>query len=190
MLGAGGEVAVGKFPLTTINDSRLQIKQQGAQNGIGVEASGSTNHWDFYVTPGASSNFQLSYNGSFKGIFDNVTGVYTVASDRRLKKDIMLQPAVLSNLMQLQVYKYHYLDNQTLDRFSNGFMAQDVQKIFPDAVVESTMKDGEKRLGINYQYFTVLAIKSIQEQQQQIESMEEKVLKLEALVNQLLEKKQ
>ncbi len=73
--------------------------------------------------------------------------------------------------MQLQAYQYHYLDNQPTDRFSNGFMAQDVQKIFPDAVVENEMKDGEKRLGINYQYFTVLAIKGLQEQQKEMEQM-------------------
>ena len=68
-------------------------------------------------------------------------------------------------------------------------MAQDVQKIFADAVVENTMKDGEKRLGINYQYFTVLAIKGLQEQQQQIQSQEERIEKLEAMVKTLAEKK-
>ena len=64
-------------------------------------------------------------------------------------------------------------------------MAQDVQKIFPDAVVENELKNGEKRLGINYQYFTVLAIKGLQEQQQQIQSQEERIAKLEALVKTL-----
>ena len=61
-------------------------------------------------------------------------------------------------------------------------MAQDVQQLFPDAVVENSMKDGEKRLGINYQYFTVLAIKAVQEQQQQIQSLEQRLAKLEALI--------
>ncbi|HOZ80354.1 MAG TPA: tail fiber domain-containing protein, partial [Ferruginibacter sp.] len=84
-----------------------------------------------------------------------------------------------------QAYQYHYLDNHPTDRFSNGFMAQDVQKIFPDAVVENELKNGEKRLGINYQYFTVLAIKGLQEQQQQIQSQEERIAKLEALVKTL-----
>jgi len=60
--------------------------------------------------------------------------------------------------MQLQAYQYRYLDNKPTDNLSNGFMAQDVQKIFPDAVFETEIKNGEKRLGINYQYFTVLAI--------------------------------
>lgn len=191
-----GEAGIGKIPLTSSDDSRLQIKQKGAQNGIGVEASNSTNHWDFYVTTEGASNFNLYYNGAFKGLFDNVTGAYTAASDRRLKKDITLQQPVLNSVMQLQAYRYHYVDNKSTDRFSNGFMAQEVQKLFPDAVVENDMKNGEKRLGINYQYFTVLAIKGLQEQQQKIQLQddkiqlqEERIEKLEALVKTITEKK-
>lgn len=189
VLGVGGEAGIGKVPLITDNDSRLQIKQKGSQNGIGVEAENSTNHWDFYATSTAASNFNLYYNSVFKGAFNNVTGAYTAASDRRMKKDITPQQPVLNAIMQLQAFQYHYLDNKTTDNFSNGFMAQDVQKIFPDAVVENTMKDGETRLGINYQYFTVLAIKGLQEQQQQIQSQGERIAKLESLVKTLMEKK-
>jgi len=194
-LRAGGEVGIGKEPLITNDDSRLQIKQKDAQNGIGIESPTNNNHWDFYVTGGASSDFRLYYNGALKGTFDNISGAYTANSDRRLKKDITQQQPVLNNVMQLQAYQYHYLDNQPTDRFSNGFMAQEVQKIFPDAVVENTMKDGEKRLGINYQYFTVLAIKGLQEQQKIIETQtnnmqqqEERIAKLEAAVKALMPK--
>jgi cysteine-rich repeat protein len=201
-----GEVGIGKIPFTTSDDSRLQIKQKGVQNGIGIEAANSTNHWDFYATSDVSSYFNLYYNGALKGTFDHVTGAYTSSSDRRLKKDITQQQPVLNNVMQLQAYQYHYLDNQPTDRFSNGFMAQDVQKIFPDAVVENTMKNGETRLGINYQYFTVLAIKGLQEladqnaklaehvggqqkiietQTNNIQQQEERIAKLEAAIKTL-----
>jgi trimeric autotransporter adhesin len=165
-----GEVGIGKVPLTSDNDSRLQIKQKGFQNGLGVEGTNGTDHWDFYID-NAASNFNLFYNGIQKGAFDKTTGAYTANSDRRLKKDITPQAPVMNNLLQLQAYQYHYLDNQPTDRFSNGFMAQEVQKIFPDAVVENEMKDGQTRLGINYQYFTVLAIKGLQEQQKEMEEL-------------------
>ncbi len=184
-----GLVGVGKAPFASNNYSRLQVKQRGNQNGIGVEAYNSTNHWDFFTTSDDASNLSMYYNGAYRGAFDNVNGFYTAGSDRRLKKDITLYQPVLNNVMQLQAYQYHYLDNQPTDRFSNGFMAQDVQKLFPDAVVKNTMKDGQARLGINYQYFTVLAIKGLQEQQQQIQSQEERIAKLEALVKTLAEKK-
>jgi hypothetical protein len=163
---------IGKIPLTSSNDSRLQVKQQSNQNGIGIEAANTTNHWDFFATNGPAANLSLWYNGAFKGSFDNVLGTYTAASDRRMKKDITVYRPVLNNLMQLLAYQYHYLDNKGTDPLSTGFMAQDVQKLFPEAVSEMDMKNGEKLLGINYQYFTVVAIKGLQEQQEMIEELE------------------
>jgi len=189
MIVKSNQIGVGKIPLTSNNDSRFQVKQQGAQNGIGIEAANNTNHWDLWVGSSAASDLSLYYNGSSKGVFSNVNGAYVASSDRRLKKDIVPQTTVLNNLMQLQAYQYHYLDNKPADNLSNGFMAQDVQKIFPDAVFETDIKNGETRLGINYQYFTVLAIKGLQEQQQQMQSHEERIVKLEALVKTLAEKK-
>lgn len=179
---------VGKTPTFNSNYGKLQVKQTASLNAITMEASGNANHWDFSVPTVANADLLLFYNGVVKGAFSNTTGAYTTNSDRRLKKDITPLANVLDNVMQLQAYQYHYLDNQPTDRLSNGFMAQDVQKLFPDAVVENTMKNGETRLGINYQYFTVLAIKGLQEQQQQIQSQEERIAKLEAIIKTLAEK--
>lgn len=167
---SSGEVGINKQPLLTSNDSRLQVKQTGIQNGIGIEAAANTNHWDWFVTNTANSDLQLYYNGVLKGTYGNAGGVYT-PSDRRLKKDISLLPTFISQINKLDAYKYHYLDNNNADAFSYGFMAQDVQRLFPDAVKETEIKNGETRLGINYQYFTVLAIKGIQEQQKQIDDL-------------------
>lgn len=176
---------VGKTPTVSDNYGKLQVKQSGSLNAITMEAAGNTNHWDFSVPTVTNADLLLFYNGVAKGAFSNSTGAYTTNSDRRLKKDISPQADVLNHVMQLQAYRYHYIDNKPTDNFTNGFMAQEVQKLFPDAVVENDMKNGEKRLGINYQYFTVLAIKGLQEQQQQIQSQEERIAKLEALVKTL-----
>ncbi|MBL7702716.1 MAG: tail fiber domain-containing protein [Ferruginibacter sp.] len=178
---ASGEMGINKQPLTSSNDSRLQVKQTGVQNGIGIESSANTNHWDWYVTTAASSDLLLYYNGSLKGTYGNAGGVYT-PSDRRLKKDIALLGPALTNINKLEAYQYRYLDNSSADALSYGFMAQDIQKIFPDAVKETEMKDGEKRLGINYQYFTVLAIKGLQEQQKIIENLQSQIDEIKKLL--------
>ncbi len=178
-----GEVGINKTPLSTSNDSRLQVKQTGAQNGIGIEAAGTTNHWDFYVS--GTNLLTLYYNGVAKGNFDAVTGNYVATSDKRFKKDINELAIISKNLLLLKTFQYHYSDNQSYDPLSIGFMAQDVQKIFPDAVHEIDMKDGTKRLGINYQYFTVLAVKGWQEQQARIETLEERVNKLEKIIKEM-----
>lgn len=172
-----GEVGINKNPGITNNDSKLQVKQTGSQNAIGLEASGTTNHWDMYLN--TVNNLTLYYNGILKGTFDNANGGYIANSDRRLKKDISTLSTVNNLLMQLKAYQYHYLDNSNDDAFSYGFIAQEVEKLFPDAVRDLGMKDGTKKLGINYQYFIVLAIKGLQEQQQKIESLEQRIENLE-----------
>ncbi len=166
-----GEMGINKQPLTTTSDSRLQVKQRGSQNGIGIETAINTNHWDLYLDNNTAPDFNYFYNGSIRGYIQNATGNYIVLSDKRLKKDIKSLPVVLSGINSLRPYQYHYITNTDTDPLSIGFMAQDVQKLFPDAVSEKTTKDGEKRMGVNYQYFTVLAIKGLQEQQLQIETL-------------------
>jgi trimeric autotransporter adhesin len=193
VLGVDGQIGVGKVPDFN-NDSRFVIKQLGTRNGLGIEAAGSTNHWDYWVS--SSSNLILYYNGVNKGTYSSIDGAYIMASDRRLKKDIVAYEPVLNKLNKLQAFNYHYLDNTNTDPLSSGFMAQDVQKLFPQAVTNIEMKNGETRLGINYQYFTVAAIKGLQEQQEMlleqktiIESQEQRIARLEELVKMLVEKK-
>jgi hypothetical protein len=198
VLGVGGEVGVCKIPLTSDDDSRLVIKQKGIQKGLGIEDANSNNHWDFWVSTAATShNLYLYFNGSnLRGTFNSATGAYSQLSDRRLKKDITLYDPVLDKIAQLEAFSYHYVDNDSNAPLSTGFMAQDVQKLFPEAVSEMEMKNGEKMLGINYQYFTVAAIKGLQEQQQMIArqeernaAQEERIAKLEALIKTISEKK-
>jgi hypothetical protein len=51
-------------------------------------------------------------------------------------------------------------------------LAQDVQAIFPELVGENLSRNGEKRyLALNYAGFGVLAVKAIQEQQVEIETL-------------------
>jgi hypothetical protein len=156
----------------------------GGQNGLGIEAASTTDHWDFWVSS-ASNDLRLYFNGVQKGSFANANGAYTQVSDRRLKKDISPHAPVLEKISQLQAFTYHYLDNASDAPLSTGFMAQDVQKLFPEAVSTMEMKNGKKMLGINYQYFTVAAIKGLQEQQKSIIGQQEKIDQLEKLLDEI-----
>ncbi|MBK9487123.1 MAG: tail fiber domain-containing protein [Chitinophagaceae bacterium] len=183
-----GEMGINKQPGTTTSESRLQVKQRsaGANYGIGIETAINTNRWDIFLDNNTTPDYNFSYNGNLRGYIQNATGNYIVVSDKRFKKDISSFSNSLAKINQLETYQYHYLDNSTIDPFSIGFMAQDVQKLFPDAVSEKVMDDGKKRLGVNYQYFTVLAIKGLQEQQSNIDAQNKKI---EVLENQLAELK-
>ena len=77
-----------------------------------------------------------------------------------------------------------YIDaGSTTQSKTNGFIAQEVQSLFPEVVSE---KNGY--LGISYESMIPLAIKAIQEQQVIIDTQEERIAKLEALVQELIAK--
>jgi len=86
--------------------------------------------------------------------------------------------------MQLQVKKYHFLQNQASDKKHYGMIAQDVEKLFPEVV--SHPKDSSHHYyTMNYSAFGVLAIKAIQEQQKKITTLEDHVAKQQEIINDL-----
>ena len=85
-----------------------------------------------------------------------------------MKKDIKPFKNVLSGLTQLQAYTYHMKDAPDDSPLSFGFMAQEVEKQFPDMVVE---KNGYKSLC--YDHFAVLSVEAIKEQQEQINKQQD-----------------
>jgi hypothetical protein len=85
--------------------------------------------------------------------------------------------------MQLHAKTYHYVSSND-DRHYYGFLAQEVEKVFPEFVFNS---EGDIK-GIGYSNFSVIAIKAIQEQQVLIETLQKKNEELEKRIA-LLEKK-
>ena len=85
---------------------------------------------------------------------------------------------MLENVSKLEVFKYHYKDQNATAPKSIGFLAQEVQQLFPDAVKQNE----EGFLGINYDYFSVLAIKAIQEQQKTIKNQAREIENLKIAI--------
>ena len=180
-----GEMGVNTQPLTTNNDSRLQVKQSGTQNGIGVIRAGGAEHWDIWLDNNATPDYNFYRNGTLRSYISWATGAYTVVSDKRFKKDITPLSSQLQNLNKLKLYNFRYSDNSADDKLNVGFMAQDVQPLFPEAVKEITNKDGSTNLGIQYQYMSVYAIKAIQEQQVIIDKQQKTIDDLEKRLEKL-----
>jgi len=89
-----------------------------------------------------------------------------------VKKDVENSPDVLARVSQLGVIKYNPLESAPQDPKYYGLIAQDVEPLFPE-VVSHNQLDGsnEEMYTMNYSAFGVLAIKAIQEQQQQINTL-------------------
>jgi len=160
----------------------LEIRQVSGRGLLLVEPNNSFNNWEFKVerpVGWTGSNLNLIYNAQYKGYFTFGTGLYGTYSDRRLKTAIEDMPTVLNKIMKLQPVEYEMKHHNTKHEKTIGFIAQDVKQLFPELVTITTDTSrgypGIKDLhGLNYNGFTVLAIKAIQEQQQLIKKMKER----------------
>lgn len=139
------------------------------------------NNWRLDVN-NSSNVLNTIYNGASVGMFAT-NGVYT-ASDKRLKDDIAPLQQMLPKLLDLKTMSYHYkIDPEKKPTF--GFIAQDVEKVFPELAMRSKDELGEETLMLNYAGFSVLAIKAIQEQQQLIEAQQSQIKQQEARLDSL-----
>jgi hypothetical protein len=137
--------------------------------------------WNFYVQ--SSGDLELATQNGIKGIFRAVDGVYS-PSDRALKKDFEKVQNILPKIMQLDVEKYHFIEEKEAQTKHFGMMAQDVITLFPEIVLHSKF-DGDKDTWLmNYSVFGILAIKAIQEQQLQIQELAEKNKEIDVLKEQ------
>ncbi|MCK6694467.1 MAG: tail fiber domain-containing protein, partial [Thermoanaerobaculia bacterium] len=181
--GVSGNVGIGDH---NTGDAKLAVyhDQNGGfllQNNVGI-------NWEFVVAPLGSLQLYNSFLGSgFPAGTFAPNGIYT-PSDRRLKKDVKDLPGVLNKLTKLNPVSYHYLPEKSNSPLSIGFLAQDVQTYFPELVTENVTRDGNTYLGLNYAGFGVLAVKAVQEQQTQIESLRQENDELRSRLN-LLESK-
>jgi hypothetical protein len=103
------------------------------------------------------------------------TNTWTVVSDERLKNINGNYSKGLKELMQLQPIRYNYKNvgertfrNEVLNTEYVGFSAQEVQKVFPEAVGI----DADGYLNLNNHAILVAYLNAIKEQQSQIKQQE------------------
>jgi len=155
----------------------LHIKQDVSNKGLRIEHNSATDYWDNGIGV-STKNYKFFYNNSNKADIASVDGSYTQISDRRLKNDIQYMPSVLSKVAQLKPATYYYNDNKDYSIRSTGFVAQEVEAVFPDLVRD--MEGGYK--GVVYDGFAVISIKAIQELNDKITKMQEEINALKEAV--------
>ena len=129
-----------------------------------------------------------SYNLHVDGIVQSVGT--TLTSDIRLKKNILPLNKALNVIQKLNPVSYQKKQTIESDNYSineNGFIAQELQKVLPMLVHEST--DKEKLLSVNYTAIIPILTKGIQEQQAQIEELKKEMKVLKKLLLDLNKKK-
>ena len=181
--GGAGEVGIGVYG----NELRLHADNPGSKVSFGTQ----DNAGNFDETAKAQRNGAFAFF-----IFGNLWANGSVyASDERFKQNITpiqtpLQKLMLLNGVEYEMKTKEFQKNHFQPGRQMGLLAQNVEKIVPEAVSE---KDGYK--GVDYARLVPLLIESIKEQQQQINEQQKRVVEqqtqietLQKLVKALIQK--
>jgi hypothetical protein len=124
----------------------------------------------FVTNNGSTANGQINGNGASQAAFGSW-------SDRRLKENIENLPSQLSNIMALRPVEFDYKNGSG---HQIGFIAQEMQEIYSDAVGEDS--DGFLTI-TGWSKTEARLVKAIQEQQAQISAQAIEIENLKQLIN-------
>jgi len=150
--------------------------------GNGADDTTRTNSWTLFKggTLAIGSNdvegYALRVFGGNAAV--DVTHSWTTASDVRFKKDISILENSLEKLCRLQGVTYHTLEEKNFDKKHIGFIAQEVEKEFPEVVIV----DNKGYKAIDYGRVNAIAIEAIKELKGQNENMKSMMKKLSELI--------
>ena len=154
----------------TSGNSYLSINQAGATYAIG-DLSNSNHNTTLTVDDTDHEidiNGDLYVSGSVSDcVLGTATGGVTCASDARLKKNVQDLPSELASIDQLRPVTFNWIDPTKDQSTQTGFIAQDVQTIYPQFVHDV----GNGFIGIDYASLVVPAIKAIQELDMKVEPL-------------------
>jgi hypothetical protein len=100
-------------------------------------------------------------------------------SDRRLKEGIVDTRYSLDQLMKIQVRDFFFI-NDPVKELQTGFIAQELYDAYPDAVCKPEGEDG--MWGVDYSRLSPLLVKSIQDQQKEIDALKQENAELKARI--------
>lgn len=165
----------------------LSLTGSSAMPAITARAIGTATFVGINGLPNNTGNYALNVNGN-----TNSTGTVSAAgvvltSDARLKENIQPLEDGLAAVEQLSPVSYN--KKQTIEstdysiKNEIGFLAQDVQKVFPNLVVTGTDKD--KTMAVNYIALIPVLTKAIQQQQALLKAQDASIKAQDALLKAL-----
>jgi hypothetical protein len=164
----------GDFRIGTNNYRiKMGVSLNGGGAGAGrIRAVGGIN--TLYLGAGNTDVLTLLSNGNA-----TLAGTLTQLSDARLKTNIQPLQNSLQRIQKLNGYTYNWIDKTKDQNKQIGFLAQEIQKEFPELTTEIKQENGEINIGVNYTNMIPVLLEAIKEQQKQIEELKKKVAELE-----------
>lgn len=145
------------------NSPQATLHVSGNNSHLRLHDAGRGNYWNIYTEnhPNQAISGNLLFVPGPSGVFGFIqksTGNYFSGSDERLKTDIRCLSGVLDRVLQMRPVSYQFKSAPTPARPVLGFIAQEVEPLFPEVVEEH---DGLTSL--SYSALVPVAVGAIQE---------------------------
>ena len=124
---------------------------------------------DLYIN--GNNEFRFESDGDFHADGDVIAYSTTTASDENLKKDITIVTDAVTKCEALKGVTFTWKKD---DRKSAGLIAQDVEKVLPDAVRKVANLEGDEFLAVNYGAVMSILVESVKELSARVKELEAK----------------
>ena len=160
---------------TAIDLADNDILRFGTGDDFEMFCNGSHMYFDLnsgignlYIRDGSTTRFTFDDDGSF-----TATSNITAYSDRKLKDNLEVIPNALDKVSQLTGYTYDRIDMDGVRQ--SGLIAQDVQEVLPEVIVNNVDPDsGEETLSVAYGNMIGLLVEAVKELKAEVEELKGK----------------
>lgn len=136
---------------------------------------GNRNVMSWFFADSDETLFSMASDGTFHAEADVVAYSQTTNSDRRLKENINPIQYGLKEVLEINPVKYKWIEKRG-GKEDIGVIAQDIEKIIPEIVQENKALNSDEMIkSVDYGKMVAVLIKAVQEQQEQINELKEKL---------------
>ena len=188
--GAGTErmrlTSAGVLTINGVTDSfsglvngRGHIFRANGESFHSMNDAGSANTLHVYDFADSAYRFYVRATGSSAGVIHATSTSITGLSDERLKENIKDLETGLSEVMSLKPRRFDWKEGEgTKQKNVAGFIAQEVESVLPELVGDYKHEELEDCKSLKMGDIVPTLVKAIQEQQEQIETLQREVQKL------------
>ena len=145
-----------------VNDSNVVLKVQQTN----ASASGRLQEWIL-------SSTTLAYVTN-AGDFFNAGGTYGTISDLRVKENIVEARDYTDDIMKLRVVKYSLKKDKEAQATKLGFIAQEVEEVFPNMIETSETEEIKDLKSIKMSVLIPMLVKTIQELKKEVDELKKR----------------
>jgi hypothetical protein len=167
--------------IQSTGDTSLRLERDGStafeisarSSDVLIYNPGTARNFRFGI--GGTEEFRMDTSGNFHADADIIAFSTTTASDIKFKENVKSIPYGLKEVLQMNPVEFDWIEKRD-GQHDIGFIAQEMEKIVPEVIKETeTLEVGGTHKTMDYAKLTSILVQAIQEQQEQINELKEKL---------------